>query len=85
MDGKRPERPAGTIDLGLSDGVWELIEMCWRQEQETRPIAHFVLSSLSHASSTHNGCFVAEPEEMEPNVTPAETPSEPVCYNRFNL
>lgn len=49
--GKRPQRPLNTSEAwasGLTDGIWSLMEECWREDPATRPSIDQVLSRLSH-------------------------------------
>ncbi|KAI0938532.1 hypothetical protein AcW1_001757 [Taiwanofungus camphoratus] len=47
--GARPERPLHATDLGLSDYVWRLVEICWSQEWQSRPPVSVVLQCLDRA------------------------------------
>ncbi|TDL22634.1 kinase-like protein [Rickenella mellea] len=59
--GKRPDRPGSEATaLGLSDLVWNLIELCWQTASSARPRIDFVLQCLKDAQSN----FVP-PEEDE--------------------
>lgn len=35
--GERPNRPAGSERLGLSDALWEITQKCWDDSPELRP------------------------------------------------
>jgi len=35
--GERPDRPIGSNEFGLSDGVWEVVKRCWHGSPELRP------------------------------------------------
>ena len=37
IDGKRPARPQGTQELGLTNSVWNTTVRCWDQEPARRP------------------------------------------------
>jgi hypothetical protein len=37
VSGKRPARPAGSHDLGISDQVWQLLTDCWSADRPSRP------------------------------------------------
>lgn len=49
IEGKRPERPEGVAEL--SDSVWDLIELCWKQEREKRPTISYVVRTLRKAAN----------------------------------
>jgi hypothetical protein len=51
IEGKRPERPEVAGELGLTDSVWNLVEMCWKQEHEKRPTISYVLRTLRKAAN----------------------------------
>jgi hypothetical protein len=46
INGERPSRPEGSLELGLTDDIWELVQKCWRHDRETRPQISFVLNRL---------------------------------------
>ena len=46
VDGQRPERPKGAW---FTDGVWEVLERCWKQEPSERINVKSVLSFLEGA------------------------------------
>ena len=46
MQGVRPTRTDQAQALGLSDRLWELVQMCWQQDRSQRPAAPFVLERL---------------------------------------
>ena len=37
VDGERPSRPPGTMELGLSSEIWEVISSFWAHEAGDRP------------------------------------------------
>jgi hypothetical protein len=52
--GVRPERPTHAEVIGLTDGVWGLMEACWNQKWNERPAVSTVLSRLNEASRDRN-------------------------------
>ena len=36
MSGERPTRPHGAGELGLSDTLWRMAELCWQYEPNDR-------------------------------------------------
>jgi serine/threonine protein kinase len=44
--GHRPERPSGAVDLGLSDGLWDLVQACWKSNKNERPDISYVIDRL---------------------------------------
>jgi len=43
---ERPGRPVNSEQLGLSDGMWALIQDCWKRNPEERPTMDDVLQRL---------------------------------------
>ncbi|CCL98659.1 uncharacterized protein FIBRA_00661 [Fibroporia radiculosa] len=58
--GIRPERPALSTPLGLSDPVWDLMESCWHGEWQRRPRIPIVLQTLRGAFEEY-GIISARP------------------------
>ena len=50
LTGERPSRPTNLDILGLSEGVWGLMEKCWDRVPSTRPHATDILALLETAS-----------------------------------
>ena len=50
LAGERPSRPTNLDILGLSEGVWGLIEKCWDRIPSIRPHATDILALLDTAS-----------------------------------
>ena len=46
MEGKRPARPQGGKDLGLTDSVWDMTVHCWQEDPALRPTAEEVVEFL---------------------------------------
>lgn len=46
MDGKRPDRPRETQELGLTDSVWDMTLRCWQQDPASRPTMMEVVGLL---------------------------------------
>lgn len=62
INGERPSRPGQSHTLGLSDHLWELVQLCWHQDSSRRPDISSVLSwiktppqILESPCSTHVG------------------------------
>lgn len=56
----KPKRPDGTENLGLTDNIWALMEMCWSYRRGDRPTMTIVRQNLAeyfhpfaHPSSRH--------------------------------
>ena len=50
LEGVRPDKPLHAQTLGLSDTLWELLELCWSRVRSSRPTAGKLLDYLSHVS-----------------------------------
>jgi len=51
LDGERPRRPEGDEGKLFTDGIWEVLERCWKHKPSDRPSAKTVLRSLEGNSS----------------------------------
>ena len=40
---KRPKKPEGAVQLGLTSPIWETVEMCWKTRASDRPTVAKVL------------------------------------------
>ena len=44
--GKRPQKPAvdspAYLSYGLTDSIWDMMEMCWNREARRRPSADYL-------------------------------------------
>ena len=49
-EGVRPERPPGAKGPWFGDGVWDLLQHCWKHSPGDRPSIHDVLSRLEEVS-----------------------------------
>lgn len=46
LSGVRPDRPQATDVLGLTDGLWELVQRSWRVKWQERPTVGVMLRAL---------------------------------------
>jgi hypothetical protein len=51
LNGERPARPEGTQTIGLTDGVWKMVEGCWGQYPRSRLRIFQVVSALQKAAA----------------------------------
>jgi len=49
--GERPSKPANSLELGLSDRVWKLLEDCWQLNRTSRPPIAGVSDRIKEAAS----------------------------------
>jgi len=50
MEGVRPKKPKGAKQLGFSDELWRIVELCWLEDRNARPGVEDVLSCLNDAA-----------------------------------
>jgi len=46
LEGKRPARPNNSESLGITNEVWELLELCWAKDVSLRPAINLVVRCL---------------------------------------
>jgi len=46
MSGERPERPFEATELGLTDGLWDLIQSSWAEDTTKRPSVPTIIDYL---------------------------------------
>ena len=46
LDGERPGRPQGEVGKLFTDGIWDLVERCWKTAPTSRPGATEILQVL---------------------------------------
>ena len=51
LDGERPERPQGEEGRLFTDGIWDVVKVCWKPEPSERAKAEDVLLCLGGGSS----------------------------------
>ena len=51
LDGERPERPQGAQGAWFTDGIWEMLELCWKHQPSERISAERVLLCLEATPS----------------------------------
>jgi len=50
LNGERPKRPHGAEDAWFMDGIWEMMELCWKAQPNDRPSIDTVLQCLQDAT-----------------------------------
>jgi len=51
MEGVRPRKPQGAKQLGFSDELWRVVELCWLEDRDARPGVESILSNLNDAET----------------------------------
>ena len=82
IEGKRPERPLGTQAVWFTDGLWEMLELCWNHQPCDRPSLKTLLQRLevvtrpsrsSFLTTTTNGDLLTGTNNLsDPTVTNLE-------------
>ena len=49
IEGKRPPRPNNSKNLGITDDIWKLLELCWSKNPSSRPEVSRVAGHLKGA------------------------------------
>ena len=57
LKGERPKRPEGKEGALLTDDLWEILGLCWRQQPGERTSAKAVLRCLENTSTSGSGMF----------------------------
>ena len=50
-EGVRPMKPEGAKQLGFSDKLWRMVELCWLEDRNARPGVEEVHSCLDDAAA----------------------------------
>ena len=74
--GGRPERPSDTLDLGLSDDVWSMMELCWHHQCDERPKIGKVLAHLESIVKDFVPVRYIRPMSVTSTVTDDDVQSE---------
>jgi len=53
--GERPERPQGAQGVWFTDGIWGMLELCWKPQPGDRPSLNTVLRCLQDVTNTSSG------------------------------
>jgi hypothetical protein len=69
MSGARPNRPCGGLGLGLTDGVWKMMQECWDSSDRRWTISCIV--SYLESSVTPTAMAAGSDGRTEPESYPA--------------
>ena len=67
LGGERPERPQGEERKLFTDGVWSVVECCWKQSPGDRPSAKGVLRCLEGEGTSSHSYFPEMEVDAEPD------------------
>ena len=82
MEGKRPERPRGRRAVWFTDGLWWMLERCWRPQPHDRPNLETLLQCLGGATlpprshpghTTDEDVVTGNDDLLDPTVTSHST------------
>ena len=65
LEGKRPGRPKGEEGTLFTDGIWEMLEYCWKHQPKERISAEVVLQRLEVTPPPEPDVGTAEPDADE--------------------
>lgn len=49
LEGERPPRPKNSESLGITNEIWDLLELCWAKDVSSRPVINHVVTCLEGA------------------------------------
>ena len=55
LDGERPSRPQGEAGKLFTDGIWDMVQLCWKTNPKERATAKAVLACLEGNSQKSDG------------------------------
>jgi len=55
LRGERPERPQGAQGTWFTDGIWGMLELCWKPQRGDRPGLNVVLRCLQDVTNPSSG------------------------------
>ena len=79
LEGERPERPQGEAGKLFTDGIWSMVELCWKAEPSERITAKDILRGLEgkpyplrSPSDSNEGAVEADADD-QPDGTASES------------
>ena len=79
LRGERPERPQGARGARFTDGIWGVLELCWKPQPNDRPNLNTVLRSLQDVARPYGDVEVDAYADAQSGVTTASDSSTPLC------
>ena len=70
MRGERPERPQGVRGAWFKDGLWEILELCWKPQRGDRPSLKTLLQCLEGADVESGNQHVSQTATQTEGVIP---------------
>ena len=87
LRGGRPERPENSVEVGLTDDLWELARSCWEKDANKRPKIQTVLEQLKKIRDKGPEVSSVEPAStglFGPNSPPSSI-SESLKSTKFTI
>ena len=71
-----PAKPHNTSEIGLSDLLWEFLQLCWDPDGNRRPVVEEVVMRLAEAASNWHISTLSNPIEID-GADPIKRPDIP--------
>ena len=84
IEGLRPERPEGEIGMLFTDGIWDLVQLCWAHQPAGRISASDVLLGLGQNSSPFGPSSNVDGDVGTNAIQPDATASNPGMLSSFH-
>ena len=65
LEGKRPERPTAQEGARFTDGLWQMLTLCWKSQRQNRPSIEAILEFLEKGSSSWEPPSMHVGEDLE--------------------
>ena len=81
MGGERPQRLEGTKGVWFKDGIWEMLELCWKAEWDNRPSLGAILQCLEGATPPSRSPSPTPTVDIDPDTMATTTGSGTPHFN----
>ena len=82
LRGERPERPRGEQGAWFTDGIWEMLELCWRPRPSDRPSLNTMLCRLG-GNTGSSACMGVDTEADADNHSDVTTASGSGTFSQY--
>ena len=65
LEGKRPERPTAQEGARFTDGLWQMLTLCWKSQRQNVPSIEAILEFLEKGSSSWEPPSTHAGEDLE--------------------
>lgn len=65
-------RPKHSANIGLSDEIWEVLQLCWNKDAHKRPGVQHVLNIMTDTSPNWTTSFAAFDEDSDSESSSSE-------------